>query len=200
MNDWMAAVESASQGDVAAIGCLLQRHLPKLRAFVRLRMGPQLRARESASDLVQSACREVLDHCERYRHRSEANFRHWLFTTALRKIRDRADYHQAEKRSLDRERPIDDVADLAGVYADFNTPSAQLDMRERVARLEQAFDLLADEHREVITLTRIVGLSHAEAGEAMGRSEGASRVLLCRALAELGSKLASAHGSPSAGS
>jgi RNA polymerase sigma-70 factor (ECF subfamily) len=167
---------------------LLEQHLPRLRAYIRLRMGPQLRARESASDLVQSACREVLENIGRYQHRSEANFRRWLFTTAARKVRDRVDYHRADKRDVDREITPPDGA-VAAVYADFVTPSADLDMRERVARLEAAFDRLPADYREVITLIRIVGLPHREVAEAMGRSETASRMLLYRALAELAAEL-----------
>jgi RNA polymerase sigma-70 factor (ECF subfamily) len=185
-------VASASRGDTAAVAELLERNLPRLRAFVRLRMGEQLRAQESASDLVQSACREVLQHMDRYQYRSEARFRHWLFTTALRKIRDRVDYWRAGKRDVQRQVAIPGTHGeelLADVYADFVTPSADLDMRERIARLEAAFDRLPEDYREVITLTRIVGMPHGEVAAAMGRSEAASRMLLYRALAQLAVEL-----------
>lgn len=194
MSDWLQVVESASRGDEAAMDTLIERHLPRLRAYVRLRMGAQLRAKESASDLVQSACREVLEHLDRYQHRGEANFRRWLFTTAARKVRDRVDFYRAEKRDVGREISPRDTSGgdaLAAVYADFVTPSADLDMRERVAGLEAAFDRLPEDYREVITLARIVGLPHREVGEAMGRSETASRMLLYRALAELAAELES---------
>jgi RNA polymerase sigma-70 factor (ECF subfamily) len=192
MTEWMATVQNASQGDAEAIASLLQRHLARLRAFVRMRMSPQLRARESASDVVQSACREVLANMARYRFRSEANFRRWLFTTALRKVRNRVEFYRAERRDVQREvgaDSADDLAPLAAAYVDFDTPSAKLALKERVAQLEAALDRLSEEHREVITLARIVGLPHKEVGEAMGRSESASRMLLYRALAELGSAL-----------
>ena len=39
---------------------LLTEHLPALRAYVRARLGPKLAAHESASDVVQSVCRELL--------------------------------------------------------------------------------------------------------------------------------------------
>ncbi len=195
MNNWLTTIDSASRGDSQAIAALLERNLPRLRAFVRLRMGPQLRAKESASDLVQSACREVLEHVERYRYRSEANFRQWLFTTAARKIRDRVDYYRAQRRSVDREAvAATSLESVAGVYADLRTPSAQLEIEERIARLEAAFDRLSDEHREVITLARIVGLPHKQVGAAMGRSEAASRTLLFRALAQLGATLDAEQG------
>jgi RNA polymerase sigma-70 factor (ECF subfamily) len=188
--DWSDSVAGAARGDAEAIEALLASNLPRLRAYVRLRMGAQLRAKESASDLVQSACREVLSHLDRFQFGSEAGFRRWLFTTAARKIADRLDYYRAEKRAVEREAgTLDPDADLGALYADFLTPSADLDMKEAVARLEAAFDRLSDEHREVITLSRLVGLSHREVGAAMGRSEPASRMLLFRALSHLAAEL-----------
>ena len=53
------------------------------------------------------------------------------------------------------------------------------------ARVERALAELPEHYREVITLSRVVGLSHKEVAESMGRSEGATRVLLHRALGEL---------------
>ena len=48
--------------------------------------------------------------------------------------------------------------------------------------MEAAFDSLPDDYREVITLARIAGLSHAEIARQMARSESAVRMLLSRAL------------------
>ncbi len=70
-----ALVDRASHGDPIAIDALLEANLPALRAFVRLRMGPTLRAKESASDLVQSACREVLEGLDRFQFQGAENFR-----------------------------------------------------------------------------------------------------------------------------
>ena len=56
---------------------------------------------------------------------------------------------------------------------------------EALAALELVFDQLPADYREVILLSRIVGLSHEEIAEQMGRSKGAISVLLSRALARL---------------
>ena len=85
---------------------LVAKHLPGLRAFIRLRAGKLIRAKESCSDLVQSTCRDILTHVDRFQHPSEAAFRHWLYTTALRKIRKRADYYAAQRRDAADEVPI----------------------------------------------------------------------------------------------
>ena len=66
--------------------------------------------------------------------------------------------------------------------------------REDVAQFEAAFDQLSDEHREVITLQRLLGLDHEQIAQRMGRSAAASRVLLHRAIARLGRLLATAQG------
>ena len=60
-----------------------------------------------------------------------------------------------------------------------------LSARENQDALESAFDELTEEHREVITLARLVGLSHAEIADQTDRTEDACRQLLRRALIKL---------------
>ena len=189
--DTLELARAAAAGDAGAVGQLLERHLPDLRAFVRLRAGAQVRARESSSDIVQSVCREVLQHADRFQFPSESAFRQWLFTTALRKLVDRREHWNAGKRAAAGEIPlgaetgaIDEEA-LVAAYQRLSSPSGHAMLREEIERLEAAFDQLSEDHREVITAARLMRLSHAEIAERMGRSEGAVRMLLVRALAEL---------------
>ena len=65
--------------------------------------------------------------------------------------------------------------------------------KEELARLEAALTRLSGEHREVIVLARIVGLSPAQIGAQLGKSEGATRILLHRALARLARELGRAE-------
>jgi RNA polymerase sigma-70 factor (ECF subfamily) len=183
-------VESAAEGDSVAVEALLEKHLPQLRAFLRLRMGPSLRAKESAQDLAQSACLEVLANLNRYQYQGESNFRHWLFTTALRKLKNKVEFYQAAKRDVRREiTPGEDQAGVSQVYQTLLTPSQHLQHREDLEAFEAAFDRLSEDHREVVLLARIVGLSHREIAAVMGRTEAATRNLLYRALAELASSM-----------
>lgn len=182
---------AAAGGDAAAVEALLQRHLPGLRAFVRLRAGAAIRARESCSDLVQSTCREILTHLDRFQHPGPEAFKHWLYTTALRKIARRAEYLAAAKREAAREVPLQatsgtaGAADLAQCYRRFSSPSHRLQVQEEIERVERAFDALTEEQREVVTLVHVVGLSRAEIAERLGKREGAVRMILHRALARL---------------
>ncbi len=181
--------EAARRGDSAAVDALMRRFVPELHAFVRLRAGRLVRARESTSDLVQSVCREVLEHIDRLQHPSESAFKRWLFVTALRKIKNRQAYWLAGKRDVLREVPAeldpDAERELLGRYRTMSTPSARLMAREELERVEAAFDELSEEQREVVTLAHLAGLSRAEIAEQIGKSEGAVRTILYRSLARI---------------
>jgi len=58
-------------------------------------------------------------------------------------------------------------------------------VREEVERIERAFGELSDEQREIVTLAHVIGLSRGEIATHVGKSEGAVRVTLHRALARL---------------
>ncbi len=172
---------------------LLERHLPGLRAFVRLKAGALVRAREPESDIVQSTCREVLERVHEFRHGGEAGFRQWLYTTALRKILDKHEYHTAQKRDVRREergvQAGEADASLLAVYHRFASPSRGAVAQEELERIERAFAALPEDYREAVLLSRIVGLPRGEVARAMERSEASVRNLLHRALVRLSALL-----------
>lgn len=186
----------AASGNTEALDLLLTRHLPAVRAFVRAHMGAQLRQRESMSDIVQSVCRELLVHQDRFQYPDEHGFQSWLFTTARRKLANRA--RDLGRMKRDAKCEIADLsesrmAELGTAYAGMTSPSAQALRQEEVERLESAIDQLPEEQREVITLAHLVGLTRAEIAVQMGRSEEAVRSLLHRAKAKLAILLDAAH-------
>ncbi len=180
-------VEDAARGNDVAVDELLGRYLPGLRAFVRLRAGPAVRAHESASDIAQSVCREVLQNISTFKYGGEAGFKHWLYATALRKLQKRDEHWRAQKREAGR--VVEGETALLATYRNFSSPSRRAIAKEELERIERAFDGLTDDEREVITLARVIGLPHKEIAEAMGKTEGATRVLLHRALARLAEML-----------
>lgn len=179
--------DRATEGDQDALDRLLQRYLPQLHAFVHARLGAELRARESSLDVVQSVCRELLAAAPGFEFRGEERFRDWLFTAALNKIRDKARFHGRDKRDVAREEGGDDASLVRA--ASFLTPSVDAIGRETAEALAAALAELSEEHREVITLARIVQLPYAVIAESMGRSEAAVRQLLVRALLHLSQHL-----------
>lgn len=178
-------------GEAPALETLLRRHLPGVRAFVRLRMSPLLRAHESGSDLVQSACRELIAKFDHFEYRGEEAFRAWLCTAVLNKLLTKERDLRAQRRDARREVDPGEggIDGLVGCYSEVLSPSRQLIAVEQVRRLEAAFDSLPDHYREVITLSRIARLSRVQVAEHMGRTEDSIRNLLPRALAALAEQL-----------
>lgn len=187
--DIEALTQAAAAGDREALDGLLEHHLPALRAYVRLRAGALVRDREASSDLVQSVCREVLEHADAFRYPTDAAFRRWLFTTALRKIMDRRKFHLAEKRDVGRDLPLGgegaEIAVLAA-YGKLATPSRNAILKEELNRIESAMDQLSEEQREVVSLAHVVGLSRSQIADQTGKTEGSVRMLLHRGMARLG--------------
>ena len=161
------------------------QHLPGLRAWLRLRMGPGLRARETPDDLVQSVAREVLLGLDGFEWRGEAAFRHWLYLKAQRKLVDKARFVGAEQRTPAKERDLDALASgvVAGLVAE--SPSHAAVGAEDVQRIEAAFAELPGDWQEAVSLHKLCGMSVPEVAARMQRSEGAVRNLIWRGLSRL---------------
>ena len=176
---------------------LLERNLEGLRAYVRIRLGKSMRTKETSLDLVQSVCREVLQDLDNFEYRGEGGFRNWLFRHAENKIRDRARFWHRDKRSIDRETApapgaeVDEDGDLIARLESIFTPSRHAVAKEELLRLGRVFDRLPPDYAEVIALARVQGLTHEEIAARMGRTTSATRTLLSRALARLGTELES---------
>ncbi len=187
-------LRASRAGDRAALEALLQQHLAGLRAFARLRMSPLLRARDSAEDIVQSACCEILLALEGFEYQGEEAFRAWLYTSVWNKLINKERSVRRQKRDARREVGLHGGSDgtnasLGQLYARVFTPSQVAMADERVHQLEAAFDALPDHYREVVTLSRVAQLSRAQIAERLGRSEGSVRNLITRALVELANQL-----------
>ncbi|MEM7202846.1 MAG: sigma-70 family RNA polymerase sigma factor [Planctomycetota bacterium] len=183
-------IVDASRGDAVAIEALLQQYLPGLRAFVRLKAGPGVLARESCSDLAQSVCREVLQHIEQFQHGGAEGFKRWLYARALRKINDRYRHHFAGKRAPAKEAgDVHEQSAWQDACVSFATPSQHAIAGEELSRLEAAFAELTPEQQNVVLWSRFVGMPHREIAAELDKTEAAVRQILSRALAKLAERV-----------
>jgi RNA polymerase sigma factor (sigma-70 family) len=67
-------------------------------------------------------------------------------------------------------------------------------VREELRTIEAAFDRLSDEQREVVTMSRLLGMPHRAIAERVGKAEPAVRQILSRAMARLVNVLAESDG------
>jgi RNA polymerase sigma-70 factor (ECF subfamily) len=188
-----AVTQPSGEAPPPSLESLFQRHLPRLVAFIRARAGRAVALRESANDLAQSVCREVLADLEGFEYRGDEAFRGYLFQQATRKILDRSRYLQRERRDVGREQaspPGDaDAGALLEAYATLCTPSRHAAARDELQRIESAVAALPDAQREAVAMSRLMGLSYAEVAAALECSESAARGLVARGLAALTAKL-----------
>lgn len=177
--DSEALIERAVGGDASALRQLVELHEPGLYAFVRVRMGPALRARESVRDLLQEILLELVRGIASVEFRDEAAFRGWLYVLAERRIRDRARYHRREKREAGLERHLDGESAsevlLARAYSSLSSPLHRLQRLEEIEAMERAFERLSTKDREVLTLAFFCGMSSRQIGETLGVTEELAR-------------------------
>jgi RNA polymerase sigma-70 factor (ECF subfamily) len=178
----------ASGGDRDALERMLARYLPQLCAYVQIRLRGSLGPREGSMDVVQSVCRQVLAAKDRFEFRGEERFRAWLFTAALNKLREKHRLHHGQRRDVAREEKALDHEPVSAA-AWLVTPSQEAIGKETAGAIEAALAALTEDHREVVTLARVVRLPHRVIAEVMGRTEEATRKLLARAMLALTEEL-----------
>jgi RNA polymerase sigma-70 factor, ECF subfamily len=183
-------VERIRQGDRDAFTPLFERYRPRVAAWVRYRMGPQLRAFLEIEDVLQETFARAYREFDRFSYRAPGSFLRWLLTIAGHVLSDTARYQGREKRAGEQV-PLRSESHPSGIeVADSVTPSRLLAGREKLERLFALLDELPPQYREVILLARVEGLSTQEVSERLGRSREATALLLHRALKHLRAALA----------
>ncbi len=172
----------AKQGSEAALTLLYEQCAGRLLAYIRLRLGRELRAKLESRDILQATLLKSLTHLHELKGDERESLMAWLARIAEHEIRDRADYHQRQRRDAAREVAIDDESPLAAAA---RSALSQVILDERARELEAAMDTLSPAHREVILLRKFEELSFPEIARRLGKSEDACRMLFARAMTAL---------------
>lgn len=171
----------AKQGSDAALNLLYEQCAGRLLAYIRLRLGRDLRARLESRDILQATLLKSLTHLHELRGDERESLMAWLARIAEREIRDRVDYHRRQRRDAAREVGLDEVP----IAAAARSALSQVILDEEARRLEAALETLAPDHREVILLRKFEELTFRQVAERLGRSEDACRMLFARAMTAL---------------
>ena len=166
----------AAQADRAEFAQLYRRYLDRVYTYAFYQLGDH----HDAEDATERTFLAALAALPSFRDQG-STFRAWLFRIAHNTV---ANVHRTRARRRWQpfpegfERPAPD-ADPAGLVA----------RAEEVREVLRALATLPEERRQVVLLRFADGLSSAEIGEVLGRSPGAVRVLLHRALRDLAERL-----------
>lgn len=183
-------VARIQEGDREAFNELFGRYLTRVENLVRSRLGPELRTRESISDIVQEAYLEALRTFDRFEVRGPQGFFRWLSVIVEHKIIDAHRHHfGAARRDARRQVSLEAPAAAVPPAREDETPSQIVLRAEAGRRLREALLRLPPDYRRVIELRQFEGLTSAEVGRRMNRSPEAVRALLVRALRRLAQEM-----------
>jgi RNA polymerase sigma-70 factor (ECF subfamily) len=163
-----ALVERAAQGDRDAYRILVEKYQNRVLSLVL----SMVKSREDAEDIVQESF--VKAYLSLKNFRGESSFYTWIYRVAYNMAIDfqRRDTRRngvvAEVRPTGGE---DEPRPVEGVARDGN-PEESAHRRELAASLDEAMAGLSEEHRAVIMLREVDGLSYAEIADSLGVSQG----------------------------
>ncbi len=184
-------LERARTGDSLAVDQLLQMYRGQLRRMVMFRMDDRLAPRVDASDIVQDTLLEAAKRLQAYLREPVVPFYVWLRQIAADRLVDLHRRHiQAERRSVRREASLglsqSSVMCLADRLVTTSAgPLRRLIREERVQRVRQALDGLADADREILTLRHLEQLKFSDCAAVMSVSLTAAKKRYLRALEQL---------------
>jgi RNA polymerase sigma-70 factor (ECF subfamily) len=189
-------LHEAQQGASDRLGQLLQHYRNYLQVVAMAQLDPKLRARISASDLVQETMLGAYRDFPQFRGHSERELLAWLRQILINKLRVFVQQHVlAARRDVRRERSLNHPGDSSASsgptrgearLADRGpSPSTDCVRRETAVQLADYLARMPQPYRDVVVLRNFCGLPFDDVAERMQRSSGAVRMLWLRAISQL---------------
>jgi RNA polymerase sigma-70 factor (ECF subfamily) len=163
---------------------LYRSHLRDVYSYSYYRVGNH----HDAEDLTEQTFLQAYRHYERALRESDGRpLRPWLIRIA---------HNLAANLYRDRSRkpqtPIDDTAVLASLH----TTEDLVEGRDELERVLEGVNQLPDDRREALIMRFALDMDNREIARALGRSDGATKVLIHRAIRQLEGIVAETEESP----
>lgn len=159
-------VDAIRNGDPSAYRGLVERYQGRVYALI---VG-MVRDREEARDLTQETFVRAYNNLDRFL--AQSSFYTWLYRIAMNTAIDHL-RKQKNRQTTEFDEQVatreDGAIDPAHRRED---PARSLERRRLSARIFAALDTLSPEHREVVVLREVEGLSYKEIADTMGIPEG----------------------------
>ena len=131
-------LDQAKSGSPEALNRIYERCAGRLLAFIRLRLGRDLRSRLESRDILQATLLKSLEHVSDLKAQETRSVMAWLARIAEHEIRDCADFHHRQRRDAARETPLDDDAPLPALT---RSALSRVILDERSSGSRQAIDI-----------------------------------------------------------
>jgi RNA polymerase sigma-70 factor, ECF subfamily len=156
---------------------LYRSHLRDVYSYSYYRVGNH----HDAEDLTEQTFLQAYRHFERARRESNGRpLRPWLIRIAHNLA---ANYHRDRSR-----RPQTNLEDAGVISAPHDTEQL-VEGREELTAVLRGVAGLPDDRREALIMRFAIGMDNREIARALGRSDGATKVLIHRALRQLEAQL-----------
>ena len=173
----------AAQADPARFEALYRKYLAQVYSYAYY----ELHDHHEAEDASERTFLAALTNLHRFEERAlpadgdgASTFRVWLFRIARNVV--------AERRRTRRRHPEAPLEDATGVLDDVDV-AAQVTGRDEAGAAWRAVSRLTGDRRRAVILRFVDEMSTAEIAGTLGRSEGAVRVLIHRALRSVAREL-----------
>ncbi len=179
-------VRMAQSGDRNAIGNLIERYRKYLLLIANQDIGPELKTKMGASDVVQDSLINAQVHFEQFHGTSEREFKAWLKAILTNDIRKCHRHFATQKRDANLEINLQEQSNVGRMLHDAQlTPSSDAIEKEKSNAIRIALASLSPDQQQVIRLRNFELLNYDEIGKRMGRSEAAARKLWARSIESL---------------
>lgn len=158
--------------DSQAFGVLYERYLPKIYSYVYHRTGNT----HDAEDLTARVFQRALGHIGNYQDKG-APFQAWLYRIAHNLV---ANWHRDQGR-----RKIIALDDYVAHSLRSDAPDRVAEDNQEREQLLEAVRRLPEDRQQLLLLKFLEGMSNAEIGRIMERTEGAIKSLYHRTLSAL---------------
>jgi RNA polymerase sigma-70 factor (ECF subfamily) len=161
---------------------LYRAHLRDVYSYSYYRVGNH----HDAEDLTEQTFLQAYRHFERAQRESRGRpLRPWLIRIA---------HNLAANYYRDRSRKPQTALDDAGPLAATHTTETLVEHRDDLARILECVQELPDDRREALIMRFALGMDNREIARALGRTDGATKVLLHRAIRQLEGLVKKAEG------
>lgn len=164
-------VQKAKQGEEDAFGLLYDEYLPKIYRFVLLKVGRKADAEDLCHQVFLSAWKNI----RTYESRGFP-FSSWLYRIAHNSV---IDFWRTQKTHID----IELVS--AEHFSEEPEMERLFDISEEFGIVRKMLKKLKEEEESLLIMKFVDELPNKEIAEALGKSEGAVRVMQHRALKQL---------------
>jgi RNA polymerase sigma-70 factor (ECF subfamily) len=152
---------------------LYRRHLRDVYSYAYYRVGNH----HDAEDLTEQTFLQAYRHFERAQRESEGRpLRPWLIRIA---------HNLAANFYRDRARRPEAAMEDAAIISAPHDVESLVEGRDELGRILEAVQKLPDDRREALIMRFALGMDNREIARALGRSDGATKVLIHRAIRQL---------------